>query len=435
MFHENGSRVWRWAVRPLGNTYAFDATLRGRSGERAALATAEVSTGQLFTAWPCGYSGIAAWRLPVKTGAISSFVPQATASLSGSLGLAMGAGIDGTSNLSLSGSGTNLTALAWVDGIAAALLSHDADLKALANLDGALTATLLGEGSPLTLLAYIQGDSTLLLSHDANLNALALLAGAAASQIYGDGASLALVVSLSAEALAQLSHTANLTGQANLYGTTPGTLSGDGGMSLAVGIEGAASTLLSGDGGLGLSAGLAGEAIATLSLAADPPLLLLLFLHGGDALVFSASAGLDIMSVLSGSVTASLSGAGDMRGESWFLGTADALISHSADLRAKAWLDGNTATESGVLTAEGIAAAVWSQILEGGSEAQEALQLIQRILANGRKLDPATGTFTIFADGGMDTPILEAPVTSDADGATPYNGTAAPHRQGPLEEV
>lgn len=92
---------------------------------------------------------------------------------------------------------------------------------------------------------------------------------------------------------------------------------------------------------------------------------------------------------------------------------------------------GESGTFGEAMAAAGSAGDPWSTTLPGsytGSQAGYLMYVMQQILRNKTKTDPATGIMTVYADDNS-TVLFTANVFNDADGSTAYDGTAGINRR------
>jgi hypothetical protein len=148
----------------------------------------------------------------------------------------------------------------------------------------------------------------------------------------------------------------------------------------------------------------------------------------------------DVDGTLTGiaSLTAALSGNGTAAGSSLTgigfmyadISSAGAALTAAA-VAAAVWDEtlashNNPGSTGEALGAAGSAGDPWITTLPGAYSATQAggiLYIIKQILKNAQKTDPATGVMTVYDDDG-ETVLFEANVYNDANGATPYNGSA-----------
>jgi hypothetical protein len=180
-------------------------------------------------------------------------------------------------------------------------------------------------------------------------------------------------------------------------------------------------------------------------------------LTGSGAVSGTAALRLNMLAdiIASGDVTATMTGIANLTADLQCDGDIDATIMGIGYMYADITSAGD------VLTAAAVAAAVWDEVLANhltpgstgaalnaagsagdpwittlpgtysASQAGGILYIIRQILKNKQKTDPATGVMTVYEDDGS-TVLFTANVYNDADGATPYDGSAGINRRDEL---
>lgn len=182
-------------------------------------------------------------------------------------------------------------------------------------------------------------------------------------------------------------------------------------------------------------------------------------LTGNGALTATAALRLNMI--------ASIVGAGDLSGTLAGIASLTAALSgngtaEGSDMTGIGYMFADITSAGSALTPAAIAAAVWDETLAShtnpgstgealaaagsagdpwittlpgsytDTQAGGILYIIRQILKNKQKTDPATGLMTVYEDDGT-TVLFTANVFNDADGATPYDGTAGINSRDTLE--
>ncbi len=162
----------------------------------------------------------------------------------------------------------------------------------------------------------------------------------------------------------------------------------------------------------------------------------------GDATIdFSPTASLDMLVALVGSSPFSFTLSGSQSGVTSLTGSITPFTELSPqNLAASVWsaLTGDydaAGTFGAAMAAAGSAGDPWSTTLPGAYTDEQAgaiIYLVQQLLRNKVKTDPASGTMTVYDDDGVSI-LFTAPIFNDAHGADPYDGTAGINLKDRLE--
>lgn len=358
-----------------------------------------------------GYSGPSAITQAVKSGAVSSF-DQAVVTGSQSALITSGFVLGGDVTVSVTAD-LSLALKVGFSGDALAALTGDGSVATKTVLLGEAASSLTQSGFAslgyaLEGFADALADALGALNYGGNLFA----DGSASLTQTGSaslGAGIAGDLQALTDGLAALNYGANLTGSAE------SSLTQTGAAQVGVAMSGSVDALADAAGTMNYGANLAGASDATLAEGAVP-LGLILYVTANSNVAGTGQAGLQLMGVLTGTSSAAWTQTGTAQLPSLFSGQANAILLGEMDLRGKLFMAGGTETNQ----YQDMAGAVW---------AHSSGNLVRRILANKRVLDPATGILTLYGDDDA-TPIAQIPVYSDAAGTVLYNGTAPIHNQG-----
>lgn len=170
---------------------------------------------------------------------------------------------------------------------------------------------------------------------------------------------------------------------------------------------------------------------ATIDFTVDASLDGIVNVSGDAGVDFTTAGSLDMLVALIGASPFSFTLTGNQSGITSLSGDITPFTELSPQNLAAAVWDALTANHNAsgsfgeAMAAAGSAGDPWSTTLPGsysGSQAGALFYIMQQILRNKTKTDPATGIMTVYADDGT-TVLFTANVFNDAAGATAYDGT------------
>ena len=189
-------------------------------------------------------------------------------------------------------------------------------------------------------------------------------------------------------------------------------------------IDGTGTLTGSGAAGQNLTATLTGT--GALTAAAQLVVQILATLTGSGSLAVNVNAILQ--------VAATLTGTGSLTGSSTALAHLAATLTGTGALTAPGYATGamaatiSNAASGGELTANEVAAAVWSTgTVHAPGTIGHAVNLVRQLLANKTITDPTTGVQTFYDDDDV-TELLAGALWQDAAGTIEYAGAGAERR-------